>query len=993
MRSKAPLLFVAIAAIATLAFFLLQSGGDRSLDMGGEGRSERIRDEASRTPSDLVGVDRAGDARANREVAEASGLGAPSVVREEDHPWAGKLAGITGRIVEEDGTPVENMRVELLEIDVSSILKAEHSAMGLEAPEIDEVYTKADGRFLLQGARRNAYHGLNIARGTGRATLRPIEQALEHGALTDLGDIVLASFGTIVGTVIDEDGEPVPGARVRASPLPADILRFGILDIREDIVVGFSEDENRIAMEIPSRLYQVYERLPVPTTTTADDGTFRLEGVMPGMISGGADLPRHVAGVFGPIELEAGAEEDVGEIELLFGRTVTGRVTDGGGEPVEGVEVAVGALVPIAPVGILQPAGVTGPDGRYEVRGIPEDGVLIGVARRTHAEPWIVEEGQGDSVDFSLKSASPILVRVRDFEGEPVTGAKIIMQSNEQTPADVFAGMMMMDFLDKDGGRLKVETAEVEPGEYRVEGLTKGQWSVEARAEGYAPAYGDVAIVGEGTTVTLTATRGQTLQVNVVDGATGEPVANAHAMLLAPKGVAFASFAGDFTDAAGEAQLGPLSSTFVEDTQQTAGGNWFGGASVVAEHPDFGTAYADYTEGMESVTVELPPSCTLTGRVTWAGEAPSGLYMMILRHADEKNPKLQMSSPPRTALTNLEGAFRYTGVAPGSYKLLVMERYLEGDPIGIIISQEEPVFVDDRALTVEVGEDNFIEITLSENGAGPTGRFAGRVTASGGPVAGLDVRFRGGGRENLELKTDGSGSFESPEYSTMETVRIEISGQIPMGDGTTEQRTVYDSWERPVASETTRIDIDLDFQKVIVSVVDKNTGEPVAHARVSVQEERVRGRRRRIGGGSAAQTGTDGLAAVILPTDDEYTIGVAHDDYARTTAQVRPGSAPSGQPAIVIQLQHAVVAKGRVIMPEGMSVNDNTFVRVDIGGSGGDGWSRVNEEDHTFEIDGLLPGTYEVEMFTGTGMVKTEFTLGPNGDENLTLDFANPISD
>ena len=993
MRSKAPLFFVAVAAVAALAFFLLQSGGDRSLDVDQEGRDGATQNEVTRTPSDLARVDRTNEVNSDRAAAGASDLGATSLAAQGDHPWAGKLAGITGRIVEEDGTPVENMRVELLEIDVSSILKAEHSAMGLEAPEIDEVYTKSDGRFLLQGARRSAYHGLNIGRGTGRATLRPIEQALEHGALTDLGDIVLASFGTIVGTVIDEDGEPVPGARVRAAPIPDEVLRFGILDIREDIVVGFSEDENRIAMEIPSRLYQVYERLPVPTTTTADDGSFRLEGVMPGMIAGGADMPRHVAGIFGPVELEAGQEVDVGEIELLFGRTVVGRVTDGAGEPVEGVEVAVGALVPIAPVGILQPAGVTGSDGRYEVRGIPEDGALIGVARRTHAEPWIVEEGRGDSVDFSLKTSAPILVRVRDFEGEPVIGAKIVMESNEQTPADMFGGMMMMDFLDKDGGRLKVETTEVEPGDYRVEGLTKGQWSVEARAAGYAPAYGEVAIVGEGTTVTLTATRGRTLDVNVVDGATGEPVANAHAMLLAPKGMAFASFAGDFTNAAGVATLGPLSSTFLSDTTQSMGQGWFGGATVVAEHPEFGTAYTDYEEGMEAVTVELPPSCTLTGRVTWAGDVPRGLYMLILRHEDEENPKLQMTSPPRTTLTNLEGAFKYTGVAPGKYKLLLMERYLEGDPIGIIISQEEPVFVDDRSLIVEVGEENFVDITLSETGVGPMGNFAGRVTAGGAPVAGLDVKFRGGGRENVELKTDGTGSFESPQYSTMETVRIEISGQIPMGDGTTEERTVYEDWERPAADETTRIDIDLDFQKVIVSVVDKNSGEPVAGARVAVQEERGRTRRRRRGRGTDTKTGEDGLANVILPSDDTYTVTVSHEDYARTTAEVRPGSGPSGQPAVVIQMQPAVVAKGKVIMPAGMTVSARTFVRVDNGGGRGDGWTQVSEEDQTFEFEGLMPGTYEAQMFTGAGMVKTEFTLGPNGSENLTLDFANPISD
>ena len=52
----------------------------------------------------------------------------------------------------------------------------------------------------------------------------------------------------------------------------------------------------------------------------------------------------------------------------------------------------------------------------------------------------------------------------------------------------------------------------------------------------------------------------------------------------------------------------------------------------------------------------------------------------------------------------------------------------------------------------------------------------------------------------------------------------------------------------------------------------------------------------------------------------------------------------------------------------------------------------MDSDELTFNVEGLMPGTYRAETWTGTqGMIQVEFDLGPNGDENLVLDCTRPI--
>ncbi|MEL6712563.1 MAG: hypothetical protein AAFP86_02245 [Planctomycetota bacterium] len=1003
MTQRLLLVAFAVALLAVGGFFLLQSDPAPPVQPIDASRAQAEPETPTRDVAALEGVQASGRSEAVREIAAApKAPAAPSGRLDPDHPWYGDLAGVTGRLVEEDGTPVPGLGVELIEADVSSLFKAVDSPLGLDSPVLDAAVSGPDGRFQLVGARLSAFHALTIGRGTGRATLRYVEQSLEHGQATDLGDIVLPAFATIVGTVVDEDGEPVAGARVRAAPIPRVALDVGILDVREGVSVFVRQDEDEeiergLLIDVPDRAFRYLDLLPVPTTMSAADGTFRLEGVPPGSIAGGADMEGHVAAIFGQVDLEAGEEHDVGELELLFGREVTVRVADIGGDPVQGVEVLVGATLSVAPVAILQPAGVTDENGEAILEGIPETGKLVAGARRTSSDDWIPAEAVGlsETIEVTLPTSKPVMVTLKDQEGEPVSGAEFLLRATSED-ADMFGMMVMTELVG--GQEVKpTKSAEVEAGSYRLDGVTYGSWQVEARAPGYADAYGDLEHRSEGTALNLTMTRGSIFTVTAIEAGTGVPVEGAHITLLGPRGPMFDAYEASFTNASGSAQLGPLGDDWYKEMTEGAS-SWFRAVNVVAEHPRYGKEVIKLEEddiasasatGDLSIVLEMPASCTIQGRVSWEGQDPQGLYMLALREDGFTDGNLSpVLSPPRTALSDNTGSFRYTGVAPGKYKLTVMERWLEGDPLAVIVAQEEPTVLEDRSIVVEVGEPNVVDIQLSASGEGPRGRFMGRITSQGSPIAGLEVEVKVKGDVLETVVTDGGGEFETAEYSVMDRCRVKISGEVPMPDGSLEDRTVFEESRRPVSGEPQRIDIDLSYQLVVVRAVDRNTGEPIENVTASLTKSNGRWWNR--GSGDIEASGPDGLLEVILPEDGEYTLTLNNGAYATKRIKVSPDSIAGPAPHVTAEMGAAVACAGVVVLPQSRE-GDRVWIQVrpkGVSDRGNGNWINPDEEDMSFEVTGLGPGEYQAELFGGGSPRRVTFSLPNGGDENLVLDFA-----
>ncbi len=958
----------------------------------------------------LANTSEGGAVLGRRDAAEAVLAAATTI----DHPWGELLAGVTGRIVEEDGSPVVAIRVELLEGDLGALLEPQFTAMGHADLSAGECLTDPEGRFLIPGAVSNGLHAFAIDSGGGRSTLRVVEHGLEPGRLTDVGDIVLPRCGTVTGTVFDEDGEPVPGARVRIAPIPEIALQgTGILDLREKCMIAGADGGEALGVQLPDFLMANMKRLPIPTTTTAEDGTFRLEGVPFATVCGGVDKPGYVATVISTFTMSQ-EEQSVGELDLEVGRRVTGRVIDELGEPVAGAEVCAGVTSMLAPVGILQPTNVTADDGTFEVIGISELGTPMASARRSGRDSWVTKKGSGSNaaVEIVLSAAARLVVRVEDEEGEPVTGADVKLREqdgkNEAIPA------LALSMLNIRTTTPPPSVKEREPGIYVVDALGLGEWVVRVESELHAPAETKIKHSSEETECVITCRPARTVTAMVLDAATGLPIENAYVRVAGQSDRLLGGFAARFSDVEGRAVLGPLPLAGDKALDQSMG--WFTLEPIMTvEHPAYGSEGKLLPKESDQVVFEMTPACTLNGRVTWAGSAPLEIYMVsLVRRPSERgvgrpgsDTTMMMSmmmSSPRTTLTDLAGEFRFSGLAAGSYEMILSRRFLDSDPLEFIIKQQEPEVVLTQPVEIASGDENFTEIELEPDGEAPRAIFTGRVEVNGEGLAGAKVTVTPGNRRNkeqpeeMEFRTNSSGEFRTDPLSTNDWVNIEIVGDVQLPGGAVEERELFSEWKKPnVDEDKNRIEVVLNFAEVVIEVLDADTGSPVAGAEVTIG-----GRSRGDWGGfrgslaveatatvraEGSGTDADGLITIQVERKGEQSASVSHPEYEELRAQVTLD--PDGPaPHATLRLQRSVPCGGRAVLPESFMDSDSRGFSIRREGQRR-GTKYVSLDDgEVFSVSGLKPGTYTASAWSGRRRTKSlTFELGSQGNQNLVLEF------
>ncbi|MEM6570338.1 MAG: carboxypeptidase-like regulatory domain-containing protein [Planctomycetota bacterium] len=972
MGSKSIVVLVALACIAALGAFFLNSGASREnatieRDAPSNVVVQRQTDDAVLAEADVDLSEDIAPVTVGRESLEAVAEAAEPGL----HPWDEMLAGVTGRVLEEDGTPVVGIPVELLEGDANLLLAPDETPLGRPGLDVAATTTDAEGRFTIEGAAPTAFHALILDGGGGRSTVRFVEQSLSIGELTDVGDIVLPGFGTVIGTVIDEDGEPVPGARVRLAPVPEPVLQSGVLDLREDCVIAFGEGDMQ-KIDLPPWAAGVLERLPISTTLTAGDGTFRLEGVPLTTVAGGVDKLGFVATIIEPFELSE-EEHDLDEIDLEVGRIVNGRVVDTLGNGVAGAEVRGGALHPMFKVGFLQVASaVTDDDGRFEVPGIGDLGQVVALARRDVGDEWVVGKAGGgsSSVDVILPVAAPLTVRVTSDAGDPIEGSKITVRPKPKGSG--MFGMEMMGILGARGRKATYSIREIEPGVHVVDDLGLGSWVVRAAPAGFAQSEIEVVHSSEATACDVVCRTGRTVSLLVVDAATSEPIPQAYARILGPTETILGALQSGFTDDSGRIRLGPIARDGEESTASTSIFPVDFGLRLTVEHPRFGLSEQKIPPGEEVITVALTPACTLEGRVTWAGESPGDVYMAALTWDGGGESMIAVMSTPRTSLTNLEGSFRFTGLTAGSYELTVLERFLDVDPFSFMIERKEPEVVFRREVEVVQAEENLVAVELSEDGEGPKLTFEGRVVCEGDPVIGAKVSING--REDVELLTDAFGEFESEPMPAIGYYNVEIEGEVRLPDGTLEERTLYDEWVQPGSGEVHRVDVEIDFEEVVIEVFEEGTEEPIEGANVRL-------------GNSSGTTGADGRATVISERAGEQSVYASASAYSERSKNIDlDPSAPA--PHARIELRPSAPCAGQVILPPGFPTDGTPYLMVGEKGGRGNDWNRIDRNELTFELNGMEPGVYTARVWmNGSRTESVEFELGPAGDTNLVLQF------
>ena len=980
----AGLAVVVLGGALWLAFTFLGGGSSNAVERGLKPEQVEAQDEAQ------LDVVRSSEDPA-RTLAQQPAV-APAALEGLALDWEVVLGGLIGRVVEEDGTPVADISVALVQVDANWMLAASWAELGEEPPELvlGTTTTDAEGRFRLDGASDASYQGLGIDLRGPRSTVRVVDTQLHHGQVTDLGDIVLRGGCTIVGRVVDEAGQPVAGARVRIFPAPpgedlSQLLQVGVQDFRSDCSVGISrmilQGSDSPVIDLPPIARQHIDDFPIPTTYTDAEGQYRFEAAPVGEVIQGADKPDWV-GVSRVVTTSAG-EVQLEDAVLSAGRTISGVVVDDEGEVLEGVEVMVGSEL-FGEAAILHPAGRSDAAGRFSARGMPDSGRAMACARRNPEEPWVgVLEAGGQELEIELESVITVTIRVVDPKGAPVGGAKVTIAPGFGDDSPMGMGMGVMGLFAGLGappptGRF----VETEEGTYVCEQVTPGTYEVTARPPGLAMAREKAELWDGKAELTLTCAQGLGLDLTVIDSKTGAGVAGARASIIGAGFPFLSAFAVGRTGRDGTCRLGPYSLT---EGENRGFGFPMNDPEVLVQHPDYADTSVQLEGGVPSAQVALVRGGEIHGTIQWGADPPQTLYMLILENTSKRDDVMQAFLPPKLGRTDLGGAFRFTNLPAGTYRLSVFDRFLDVDPIPLMMAEKEPTMVHrQEGIELEASARVDVAIDLSPSGRGQTARLAGSVYVDGGAIAGAKIRVRGKG-PSVTAESDALGNFETDDFLALGDVDVAVSGNVETPDGVIEDVELYDQSFTPVPQSVSRLDLDLWSKPLRVSVKDPG-GAPVAGADVELDSH---GRTERGG----TKTDATGQAVLTLIGEIKRTVKVSCEGYAERSVNVDPGQEGfAGE--LEVELKGAVACAGLCDISAFDSPQASNGAYLRITGSTNGRWERLDAGDlsddmrASFRVEGLAPGKYQADLWLGGQQAEEiDFELSELGNENLLLAF------
>jgi thiol-disulfide isomerase/thioredoxin len=272
--------------------------------------------------------------------------------------------------------------------------------------------TDEQGRFEAVALGPDGYHEAFVV-APGRVRMRVLFVMTDRPE-TEL-EVRVPRAGTIAGRVTDEQGQPIPGARVGRSSSGHSISITALYDRCDE--QGRFEYQG-IAFDRPTWLeakadgYQDEEKKnlivdPRSGSLTLDFRLARAEKKSPA-----EDAPTTGTrpGVARPGEQER--------------RDVTGTVLGPGDQPIAGATVRWGAAKHSQTL-----ATHTGPDGRFRLAGVPEQNGIVAViaAGTTFAPAFAFVQGRGaQDVRVVLVEGRSARGVVRDDRGEPFTGVAVL---------------------------------------------------------------------------------------------------------------------------------------------------------------------------------------------------------------------------------------------------------------------------------------------------------------------------------------------------------------------------------------------------------------------------------------------------------------------------------------------------------------------------------------------------------------------------------------
>jgi protocatechuate 3,4-dioxygenase beta subunit len=293
---------------------------------------------------------------------------------------------ITGVVVDEQGKPVANAEVEAT---------AEAWVPGAG----QRTRTNAAGRFLIPSLQERQTYVLRAS----RAGFAPALLSVTPYGTTAEYWLTLHGGATASGWVIDDAGRPVPGARVS--------LSRKWKSTGDPPYGSTSGPDGRFEIpDLPAERFELSVR----------------HRDFPSLSQSGIVIP------------PGSRRVDLGRVALPKGERLRGQVFDSQGRPL--AEVRLWPVYDRQPD--LEPAAVTGPDGRFEIARFGRFGHLFfcRTGYQSHVTLFLVPSNAARLSRIVLDPAQPLAQvsgRVIDDTGRPVPGARVRREARRPSPGAV----------------------------------------------------------------------------------------------------------------------------------------------------------------------------------------------------------------------------------------------------------------------------------------------------------------------------------------------------------------------------------------------------------------------------------------------------------------------------------------------------------------------------------------------------------------------------
>jgi protocatechuate 3,4-dioxygenase beta subunit len=611
--------------------------------------------------------------------------------------------------------------------------------------------TDGEGRFEVRDLGPGRYDLEVQAEGFAATTIRGVEIPA-GGGQSELGTVILEPGVSLAGQVVDEDGAPLEGASVGASPargmgLPFPLGgravegvetdaegRFLLQDLKAgesiDLGVGLEgylgrslpgvavprEAPLEIVLETAAQIAgQVVNEKdePVPNAVvllsqqgsafrggqqherTGEDGTFLFGTVEPGSYTLMARQRGALPSEERTLAVTKGQAVSAVTLVLRRGATVEGQVFSNDGNPVHGARVGSvqsSSMNPMNPMASLFVSAETDGDGHYRLEGVPPGSLSLEANHPGHSRAVRdLEVRPGTNrLDFTLESGTEVAGRVVTALGEPIAGAAV----------------QLMGMSGRFGGPEAVTGGD---GVFRIPSVPSGSYRAVARKDSLTTAGEGMKVEVQGEPVTgleLVLGAGATITGQV----TGLDFEALSTLQIRASGGGRDMVLGE-VDYEGSYRLGPVSP-----------GPWLVQAGVGGTGEQV-MERVTVEEGATAVTLDLDfgTGHVLTGRVLQGGEPLVGVRVQVVGLSAGKSA---------LATTTFEGTFRLTGLATDDYHLSV-QNWRTG-----LQHTEKLSLSADQEIDVEIGGAPLRGVVRSGVDGGPVSQAQVRLVLEGGDAVG-----------------------------------------------------------------------------------------------------------------------------------------------------------------------------------------------------------------------------------------------------------------